>query len=671
MGFSPSGGGIGSANDVAFSNPADGHFIAYDASVQKWVNRTPHTYNVRDYGAVGDGTTDDSAAIMAAINAANGQWVELPAGDYRASLTLADQPLRLRGPGRLVQPQATTCLKVTRTLGSPRTINSISDTVVGNSSASNAASDIKQRTTRLNIGGPVADYAQGDVLHLSSQDPYPWSSSGTNTYQAEIAVVHGIGQAYTGLTGGGFDEGDTIVGATSGATGVARNTNAASGNQIIIFSALSGDFVTGEALRVGGTTRATASGTPFLILFGRLHDAYTISPVIRKMNTAACELDDVKIVATGDTNQIVGNANRGMAIRLEGVVGARLRLHIQSAWGRGIQLNGCYRAQIDARVDSLPNYANSAESGYGYGVETFGATEYCDIRINGSNLRHGYTTNITTNSAYAFTVLLRTGTAKHNFIHDSIVVNSVSTAFDTHEGSYYETFDNCHAVNLFSGARYQSNGFGFNNRGHATTYRNCTVDGCIVGFSDGGPATASSFKYTTRYINCTATNYQFAGFKVTTGAVDDNSQVEYSGCEAVGDGSAANDPYYQYGFELGAVPVTLLNCRSSKFNGAPYHCPGGARSQVTAIDCIADYRDVMSSPTGFRLDGTLVQFNLIGYTVRLDPSDPTIPTGVIRNASGANSVNTDGSITLGGTARPLTQISSGSLAINVLSRTTA
>lgn len=43
------------------------------------------TFNVRDFGAVGDGATDDTEAIQAAIDAAEaagGGTVYFPAGDY-------------------------------------------------------------------------------------------------------------------------------------------------------------------------------------------------------------------------------------------------------------------------------------------------------------------------------------------------------------------------------------------------------------------------------------------------------------------------------------------------------------------------------------------------------------------------------------------------------------
>ncbi len=54
------------------------------------------TYNVTSYGATGNGTTDDTAAIIAAMNAANaagGGTVFFAAGTYKISFAGAGQPL--------------------------------------------------------------------------------------------------------------------------------------------------------------------------------------------------------------------------------------------------------------------------------------------------------------------------------------------------------------------------------------------------------------------------------------------------------------------------------------------------------------------------------------------------------------------------------------------------
>lgn len=78
MAFNPGGGsGISSAADVALSSPANNQVLAYNSATAKWKNvaqaagtADSWVYNVKDYGALGDGATDDSVAIKACVAAA-------------------------------------------------------------------------------------------------------------------------------------------------------------------------------------------------------------------------------------------------------------------------------------------------------------------------------------------------------------------------------------------------------------------------------------------------------------------------------------------------------------------------------------------------------------------------------------------------------------------------
>lgn len=73
--------------------------------------------NVRDYGAVGDGVTDDTAAIQAAVNATpTGTTVYFPAGTYAVSNAITiNKPLVVRGsgPGSFVADTGGSYLKQT------------------------------------------------------------------------------------------------------------------------------------------------------------------------------------------------------------------------------------------------------------------------------------------------------------------------------------------------------------------------------------------------------------------------------------------------------------------------------------------------------------------------------------------------------------------------------
>ena len=83
---------IGSAV-TSISGDADG--ITYTqggtGSQQRTVeNKLQETVSVKDFGAVGDGVTDDTAAIQAALAAAAGSTVYVPAGTYVVTSTLSN-----------------------------------------------------------------------------------------------------------------------------------------------------------------------------------------------------------------------------------------------------------------------------------------------------------------------------------------------------------------------------------------------------------------------------------------------------------------------------------------------------------------------------------------------------------------------------------------------------
>ena len=71
---------IGGGRDVFVGTAAN--------DARKVTNGLLHEHNVKDYGAVGDGITDDTAAIQAAIDAAGSDPVVVPNGTFAISSTL-------------------------------------------------------------------------------------------------------------------------------------------------------------------------------------------------------------------------------------------------------------------------------------------------------------------------------------------------------------------------------------------------------------------------------------------------------------------------------------------------------------------------------------------------------------------------------------------------------
>lgn len=104
--------GIGAAENVTF-NPAAAAALGTVAA------KLSETLSVRDFGATGDGTSDDTLAIQAAFDAANARRasVLIPDGVYRTSATVAlgTDAFALHMRGELLFAGTGTCLRIGQT----------------------------------------------------------------------------------------------------------------------------------------------------------------------------------------------------------------------------------------------------------------------------------------------------------------------------------------------------------------------------------------------------------------------------------------------------------------------------------------------------------------------------------------------------------------------------
>lgn len=134
-------------------------------------------FNVVDFGATGNGTTDDRAAIQAAIDAAEvaGGIVHFPDGSYStsATLTVEASDVHLDGPGVIVGALAVTPVLQMGVDGTPTYRNSIAGLTVTRAAGSVPAGSIGIKWTEFNYGSQrdviVSRHAIGEqITHATS-----------------------------------------------------------------------------------------------------------------------------------------------------------------------------------------------------------------------------------------------------------------------------------------------------------------------------------------------------------------------------------------------------------------------------------------------------------------------------------------------------------------------
>lgn len=609
-------------------------------------------------------TGTDNAKLAAAITAAAGRPVYLDRDYAVQDLAITDQDVHLIGPGRLVHASGYRALTVEHTVGAARSVTAVATV----NPRPDGISNVHEAYTQISLAqADLADVQQGDLFLIGSNDAYAAeyvtgaAALGTQTYPAAFVPVHALGLDVDGIVSGGFAEGNTIVGATSGATALLLSVATKSDSSIMLtFGKFTGTFQDNENLTVGGVVKGVVNGQPYIVAANRLLDTFTTTPKLYKAQQGRRCIIECGLVATGDVDSIVGAANRKPAIELRGVVDGDVTLDVNSAWTRAVRLSSCYATRADVRIMKLPNNAGT-EGAYGYGVEFTASTEFCTATVKARNVRHATTTNTSNYASWASQPALDGGVPKFNVVHDSECWSPIGAGFDTHAGGYFHEHRACKVYGGGSLGRVTTTPQGFQNRSFGTLTVDCEAHGCTIGFDESAHNYAAPFATKVRHLRNQAINYGMYGWRWNGGSADTLTDYEAEDCLASGDGTAQNTPNLQTGFIFAGARVRVTRLRSVKFNGHPYRVTASTGS-VIAVACEADYTDASTAARSFRFDAMPSGgATLLGYIVKTH-SNGTTPAAAVEVTAGAVTLKTDGAKFIGGD-RPFSTVSGGSLAI--------
>jgi parallel beta-helix repeat protein len=173
------------------------------SELAKGLNAINGTFNVKDYGAVGDGVADDTTAIQAAVTAGN---VFFPAGTYKITATISVLSNRLLDLG-------TAAIDMSSVTGAGSTFNGMltAFNIAGTlgSAVSLSANSTSTQATLASVTG----FSQGSPVLLTSGTKFDPDRDNNNI--GEIATVRSVGGSVLTFVGELEDSYTTTASATA------------------------------------------------------------------------------------------------------------------------------------------------------------------------------------------------------------------------------------------------------------------------------------------------------------------------------------------------------------------------------------------------------------------------------------------------------------------------
>jgi hypothetical protein len=495
-----------------------------------------------------------------------------------------------------------TVIEVTRTWGAPQDISSTGRVIFGPNLP--PWYQPSQDATQIVLSAAAySGWQLGDAAVICSNDSYAFSVRATNSdnvWKAQYLEVNAIGIDVANYTVAAVSSANVAAGRSSltpdgnnngmearwikGATSLTQAlVRGDTGNAQLLFTSLPAAFQLGEQLIDVQTSQPIGTvGKQYLVVPGKLDDAYTTTPCIRKVRRDIPIVMDIEVESAVDTNTVIASWNRPTSIAFSGTYDHAIKANIKSGLGRGVSFTSSKRGRAELRIAGLPNFAlenDLGEGAYGYGGNTLGCTEDLLFIMDVENVRHGFTTNVLggtwnlkagggSGTHAQSTNYFKYGTTRNVTIEGSFRY-TFGAGIDTHEGARNVVMQNFKVIKPFWGGRILSGGTGINTRGHNTVIQNGYIEDVRDGISDAGQNIVSgTYGSLTIVKNVIVNGFQLSGY--TSGESSNYSTAEsyIEDCVFIGDNSVLTSELYQAGLVLGYGKVITKGVVIRQVNGA-------------------------------------------------------------------------------------------------------